>query len=104
MFTVLLCSMLYYITGCMYTCIYLLHVHVHSLLQGLPEAHSQTVTEYVHSTITAALRSDLLAGHLQRLQYMEALGENFSRGELALWRQLPLSEYYICVPGIAHDQ
>lgn len=91
---------LYYFVQCCISqgaCIYLLHVHVYSLLQGLPEPHSQTVTEYVHSTITAALRSDLLAGHLQRLQYLEALGENFSRGELALWRQLPLSKYYICV-------
>lgn len=87
--------------------VYLLHaqsMYIYSLLQSLPQPHSQTVTEYVHSTITAALRSDLLAGHLQRLQYLEALGENFSCGELALWRQLPLSEYYICVPCTAHAQ
>jgi hypothetical protein len=67
-----------------------------SLLQSLPEPHSQAVTECVHSTISAALSSSWLANHSQRLQFLEALGENFGLGELALWEQLPLVIKY-CV-------
>ena len=65
-----------------------------SLLQSLPEPHPLTVTEHVHSAIAAALSGaqQLLAGHSQRLQYLEALGENFPLGEVALWRQLPLGK------------
>lgn len=67
-------------------------LHRFSLLQSLPEPHAQAVTEHVHSTISAALSSGWLASHSQRLQYLEALGENFDLGELALWKQLPLGK------------
>ena len=66
---------------------------VFSLLQGLPGAQREQVTHHVDSTIEAVLTRGLLSDHIHCLQYLEALGENFPLGELALWKQLPLGEF-----------
>ena len=66
-----------------------------SLLQGLPDPHRDTVVDQLHSTIEAALTGGWLASHAHCLQYLEALGENFALGELALWKQFPLGEWLL---------
>ncbi|CAI8022701.1 Thyroid adenoma-associated protein [Geodia barretti] len=70
-----------------------------SLLQGLPDPYGGTVVDHIHSTIDAALAGGWLASDTHCLQYLEALGENFPLGELALWKQLPLVVKY-CVSVI----
>ena len=67
-------------------------VFLFSLLQGLPDPYGGTVVDHVHSTIDAALAGGWLASDTHCLQYLEALGENFPLGELALWKQLPLGQ------------
>ena len=74
-----------YFSVCSHNCIFLL-----SLIQGLPDPYRASVVDHVHSTVDTVLAGGWLTSHTHCLQYLEALGENFTLGELALWKQLPL--------------
>ena len=58
-----------------------------SILQGLPHA---SVEACVIATVSKALSSHWLTDHMKKIQYIDAVVENFKTGEAAVQRVIPL--------------
>lgn len=60
-----------------------------SSLQGTPATHHATLSACLCATIGSALSTQWIEGDEKRMQYLEALMENFPPGEGALRQMIP---------------
>ena len=68
-----------------------------SILQGLPHSLHASVESCVIATVSKALCTHWLSDHMKRIQYIDAVVENFKTGKAAVQRAIPLGWSISCV-------
>ncbi len=70
-------------------------IFVVSFLQVIPETHHGTVSACLAATVENVLSAQWEKGDEGRMQYLEALVENFPLGERALRQMMPLGTHVV---------